>query len=200
MEGSMMDQLHFHCKTLRILSFFPVLQTGIEIPVENSMSVQAILSEICGLTDAVIKDRIQTLFLNGNPVDDFTTAMVNSGDTLALSAAMPGLVGATMRSAGKLACFRSNISHRGSHSRVSRSTGTVSLKLFNLLLNELGPGFLSRGVLISADKIGDFLKGFSSEDWQAFDRVTLNGKAVAPEDLAQMQWPDQMVELQVTFG
>ena len=162
-----MDRLRLRCNTARILPFFPLLQTGVEIPIENSMSVQAILSEICGLTDAVIKDRIQTLFLNGNPVDDFTTATVNPGDTLALSAAMPGLVGATMRSAGKLACFRSSISHRSKPSQVNRSTGTVSLKLFNLMLKELGPGFLSRGVLISANKINDFLNGFSSEDRQA---------------------------------
>lgn len=195
-----MDQLRIRCNTLRILPFFPLLQTGIDIPIENSISVQAILSEVCGLTDAVIRDRIQTLFLNGNPVDDFSTAMVNSGDTLALSAAMPGLVGATMRSAGKLACFRSNISHRDKPGRENRHTGTVSLKLFNLLLKELGPGFLSRGVLIPAGKIGAFLDGFSTEDRQACVHVTLNGKAVDIADLAITDWQEEMLELQVSFG
>lgn len=176
------------------------MQTGINIPIEDSISVQAILSEICGLTHTVIKDRIQTLFLNGNPVDDFNTAMVSSGDTLALSAAMPGLVGATMRSAGKLACFRSNISHRDNPTRLNRHTGTVSLKLFNLLLKDLGPGFLSRGVLISAEKIDDILNGFSPEDRQACDDVTLNGKAVDFADLARMDWQEEMIELQVSFA
>jgi hypothetical protein len=195
-----MNQLRLRCDTLRILPFFPLLQTGIDIPIEKSVSVQAILSEVCGLTDDVIHDRIQTLFLNGNPVDDFNTAMVNSGDTLALSAAMPGLVGATMRSSGKLACFRSNISHRDSSGRIDRPTGTVCLKLFNLLLKELGPGFLSRGVLISAQKIGHFLNGFSSEDWQVCGQVTLNGKTVDPADLARMDWKGEMIELQVSFG
>jgi hypothetical protein len=195
-----MDQVRLRCNTLRILPFFPLLQTGINIPIENSISVQAILSEICGLTDTVIKNRIQTLFLNGNPVDDFDTAMVYSGDTLALSAAMPGLVGATMRSAGKLACFRSNISHRDNPNRRNRHTGTVSLKLFNLLLKELGPGFLSRGVLIPADKIHDILNGFSLEDRQACDHVTLNGKAIDLTDLAQMDWQEEMIELQVSFA
>jgi hypothetical protein len=195
-----MDQLHLRCNTAKILPFFPLLQTGIEIPIENSMSVQAILSEICGLTDAVIKNRIQTLFLNGNPVDDFNAAIVNSGDTLALSAAMPGLVGATMRSAGKLACFRSNISHRGNPVRADRKTGTVSLKLFNLLLKDLGPGFLSRGVLISTKKIDDILNGFSPEDWQACDHMTLNGKAIDRAGLARMNRQEVMIELQVSFG
>jgi hypothetical protein len=195
-----MDQLRICCNTLQILPFYPLLQTGIDIPIENSISVQAILSEICGLTDAVIKNRIQTLFLNGNPVDDFSTAMVNPGDTLALSAAMPGLVGATMRSAGKLACFRSNISHRDQPGLENRHTGTVSLKLFNLLLKELGPGFLSRGVLIPAVKIGAFLDGFSLEDRQACDNVTLNGKAVDIADLAKTDWQEEMIELQVSFG
>jgi hypothetical protein len=195
-----MDQLRLRCNTAKILPFFPLLQTGIEIPIENSMSVQAILSEICGLTDAFIKDRIQTLFLNGNPVDDFSTAIVNPGDTLALSAAMPGLVGATMRSAGKLACFRSNISHRDNPVRADLQTGTVSLKLFNLLLKDLGPGFLSRGVLISAKKIDDILNGFSPEDWQACDHMTLNGKAINRAGLARMNRQEVMIELQVFFG
>ena len=38
--------------------------------------------------------------------------MVGHGDTLALSAAMPGLVGATMRRGGYFAGLRANISHR----------------------------------------------------------------------------------------
>jgi hypothetical protein len=195
-----MDQLRLRCNTLRILPFFPVLQTGIEIPIVNSMSVRAILSEICGLTDAIIENRIQTLFLNGNPVDNYRTAMVNAGDTLALSAAMPGLVGATMRSSGKLACFRSNISHRDTAVRVNRNTGTVTLKLFNLLLKELGPGFLRRGVWFPSGKIDDILHGFSSGDRQACDHATLNGKAIDLADLARMDWQDEMIELKVSFG
>jgi hypothetical protein len=197
-----MDQLHFQFNTLQILPFFPLLQTGINIPIEKSMSVQAILSEICGLTDEVIKNRIQTLFLNGNPVDNYDTAMVSPGDTIALSAAMPGLVGATMRSGGKLACFRSNISHRDTADRLkNRPTGSVSLKLFNLLLNELGPGFLSRGVLIPTEKINDFLSEFISRDWQACDRVTLNGKTIdRGADLTRINWQAEMIELQASFA
>lgn len=196
-----MEQLRLNFNTMRILPFFPLLQTGIEIPIEQSISVKAILSDTCGLTDAVIENRIQTLFLNGNPVDNFNTSMVNEGDTLALSAAMPGLVGATMRSGGKLACFRSNISHRDKPREVKEHTGTVSLKLFNLLLKELGPGFLKRGVLIPSKKLNDFLNCFSTEDWQACDSVTLNEKSVDPAQLAQMGWPEdmKMITLQVFF-
>ena len=32
-----------------------------------------------------VKDRIRTAFLNGKPVDDFSTAIIESGATLALS-------------------------------------------------------------------------------------------------------------------
>lgn len=196
-----MEQLRLKFNTMRILPFFPLLQTGIHIPIEQSASVQTIFSDVCDLTDAVIENRIQTLFLNGNPVDDFKTAMVREGDTLALSAAMPGLVGATMRSGGKLACFRSNISHRDKPREASEHTGTISLKLFNLLLRELGPGFLSRGVLIPAGNLDSFLNDFKSEDWQVCDSATLNGKTVDPEQLSQMDWPEdmKMIELQVFF-
>lgn len=196
-----MQQLRLKFNTLRILPFFPLLQTGIHIPIEQSISVQTLFSDVCDLTDAVIENRIQTLFLNGNPVDDFKTAMVNEGDILALSAAMPGLVGATMRSGGKLACFRSNISHRDKPRKTSEHTGTISLKLFNLLLRELGPGFLSRGVLIPAGNIDSFLHDFKTEDWQACNSATLNGKPIEPAKLAQTNWPAdmEMIELQVFF-
>jgi hypothetical protein len=105
-----------------------------------------------------------------------------------------------MRSAGKLACFRSNISHRDGPGHISRHGGTVCLKLFNLLLKDLGPGFLSRGVLIPVGKIGNFLQGFSSEDWQDCGHVSLNGNAIDPADLSRTDWQGEMIELQVAFG
>jgi hypothetical protein len=62
---------------------------------------------------------------------------------------MPGLVGAVMRRSGFYAALRQGISHHGDGAvgaAISRSTVTV--KLFNLLLPELAPLILARGILL----------------------------------------------------
>ena len=72
--------------------------------------------------------------------------IVKDGATLALSGAMPGLIGATMRRGGVLASFRSGISYDPRGNTRSGGNGRITLKLFNLLIDELGPRFLSRGI------------------------------------------------------
>jgi hypothetical protein len=44
-----------------------------------------------------LENRIKTIFLDGKPVDDEDKAVLKNGSTLALSAAMPGLVDSTFR-------------------------------------------------------------------------------------------------------
>ena len=67
-------------------------------------------------------------------VDDVNTALLQDGCTVALSAAMPGLVGATFRTGGLLAAFRSDITHQEEGVPTeTHGVGMVKIKLFNLL-------------------------------------------------------------------
>ena len=95
--------LHFH-KDL-IAAFFPLLQQGFYIEFSDG-NIQHLLCRICEMSPDDLRCLIQTLFLNGKPVDNMAKVYVRDGDCLALSAAMPGLVGATMRSGGPLASFQ----------------------------------------------------------------------------------------------
>lgn len=134
------------------------------------------------------------------PVDNLETAVAGDGDTLALSAAMPGLVGATMRSGGVLACFRNTITHQGNTAEMSPA-GTLSIKLFNLLIKELGPLFLRHGMLVSADDIKNTLSLLTAEDLQACTGATLNQRVMDPTGLSALPLPDgnEMIHLQVDF-
>ncbi len=68
------------------------------------------------------------------------TAMVEEGSTIALSATMPGLVGATFRRRGILAGFCGGITHRTKAATSSRNAeGKFKIKLFNMAVKELGP-------------------------------------------------------------
>ncbi|MFZ1984323.1 MAG: hypothetical protein WAU91_07900 [Desulfatitalea sp.] len=128
--------LRLHFQNNPIAAFFPLLQQGFYVEITPG-NLQDMLCQMCGIDPGSVRDRIQTLFLNGKPVDDLETVFVQDGDCLALSAAMPGLVGATMRSGGVLAGFRSSISYRPAETRSNPYGGVLSIKLFNLLIKEI---------------------------------------------------------------
>jgi hypothetical protein len=101
--------------------------------------------------------RIQTIFLNGKPVDDVNSAIVKDGSAISLSAAMPGLAGATMRRGGVLAAMRSRISYVPGETSCDSCEGKVTVKFFNLISRELGPEFLNRGIIIPGKTFSDFI-------------------------------------------
>ena len=88
-----------------------LLQTGFRIEVEGEKSVRDFMREALLFDDAYIEGSISTVFVDSQPVDDLDAARVGPGSRLALSAAMPGLVGAIMRIKSPYASFRSAISY-----------------------------------------------------------------------------------------
>ncbi len=118
-------------------------------------SVLAFLVQDLGLTPEYVRQRITTVFLDGQVVDVLEDAMLRDGSRLALSAAMPGLVGATLRRSGPYAAMRAEITRASEHEVHARSAGTgvIHVKLFNLLLDELGPLLLERGVLLEREAL-----------------------------------------------
>ncbi len=145
-ETSSLKQLRLDPTDLPLL--LPLLQQGFHIEIENDRSLEDLLCRQWGLARDYVLGRISTLFLNGRPVDDIETARVSGGARLALSCAMPGLIGATMRRGGVLASFRSSISHQENQKPASRAKrALITVKLFNMLTRELGPILLERGIV-----------------------------------------------------
>ena len=97
----------------------------------------------------------RTFFQNGRPVDDRTAAVVADGDTLALSGAMPGLIGATMRRGGFLTPFCSGISHGANDPGIGSGKGRSILKPLNWLIEELGSRFLAQGIWVPRPRLAD---------------------------------------------
>jgi hypothetical protein len=75
---------------------------------------------------------------------------------LALSSALPGLVGATMRQGSVFASFRNSITYKESGIR-SGGEGVIHLKLFNLVMEDLGPSLLAKGILVNSSELKFFL-------------------------------------------
>jgi hypothetical protein len=168
-------------------AFFPLLQKGFFIEITTA-NLNDLLCRTCGLHPAEVKDRIQTVFLNGKPVDDLKAVNVQDGDCLALSAAMPGLVGATMRSGGVLAGFRHSISHRPSATRSDAQGGRLSIKLFNLLIKEIGPHFLKHGILVEAEDLRTLLSSQSQIFEIGCREAEMNAQPIRLENLTRMDW------------
>lgn len=179
--------------------FLLLLQQEFMVAGEVGISMRRLLCDSLQLNPTYIDERIQTIFLDGQPVDNVDTAVVRDGATLALSAAMPGLVGATFRSGGPLAPFRSTISHRGNAADIKPGEGTVALKLFNLLIRELGPGFLKRGILIPARDLGAFLKALPTRVCRRITASQVDGRSLAVDELVERDWgaSDGLVRLTV---
>ena len=141
----------------RIFIFFQLLENGFIIKGKVGCSVKEFLCNRMFIEQEYLDKRIQTIFLNGKPVDDVNSAIVKDGSAISLSAAMPGLAGATMRKGGVLATMRSGISCVPAETGFDSYEGKVTIKFFNLISKELGPEFLSRGVIIDGKTLAGFI-------------------------------------------
>lgn len=177
--------------------FSLILQQGFAIKAHVGCTVQELLCQQLGVSPEYLEERIQTIFLDGNPIDDVTSAYIRSGSTIALSAAMPGLAGATLRRGGYYAPLRSQISHRETDGTQFLHEGIVSLKLFNLLLKELGPKFLKQGIWINGRELSDFFKRQPDDFWDRCKVIEIDGQEVAPERLLEITWQEDHPFLQV---
>jgi hypothetical protein len=122
------------------------------------MPIRELLHDSLGLTDEYIETRIQTVFLDGKPVDDIDGALIRDGSTLALAPAMPGLMGAMLRRGGFYAPMRSGITHRGDAGAQGLGQGRITVKLFGMALRELGPQVLERGIEVDAGDLAQIVR------------------------------------------
>lgn len=153
-------------ETARWDEFSTLLQRGVFYPLAARSSVQDFLTRQLGIDPDYIRDRIATVFVDGSVVDDLETATLRPGSTLTLSAAMPGLVGATLRKGGFYSAMRSEISWKGDDDTRQQLDGppnTIRLKLFNTVLREIGPTLLRRGVLVDRQEAMGALAAWCSD-------------------------------------
>ncbi len=165
--------------------------------VQVGCSIKDLFCGQFGLNPGYFEERVQTIFLDGNPVDDAGSAVVRAGSHIALSAAMPGLVGAVFRKGGYYSSLRKEISYKEGVKQGSQRDGVVFIKLFNLLLKDLGPDFLGRGIWVEGKDLDDFFKRQSKGFENGFSSALMDGRELGLEQLSTMQWPDRRVFLKV---
>ena len=181
----------------RLSLFSSLLGQGFTLKVRTGCSVRELLCGQLGVRADYIDQRIQTIFLDGKTVDDVDTAVIRQGSTLALSDAMPGLAGATLRRGGAYASMRRQISHQNKAIHNSVANGVVMLKLFNLVALELGPGFLKQGIRISGKHMENFFKKVPDSFWPGCRAAEIDGKSQKVEKIGRMEWRHRQVFLKL---
>jgi hypothetical protein len=183
----------------RMTPLFLILQQGFLLRVHVGCSLNMFLTEQIGLSPEYIMEKIQTIFLDGRPVDDLHGAIIKDGSSVALSAAMPGLVGAAMRRGGIYSTLRDSITYQETGNQGVLREGTVHIKLFNLLMKDLGPRFLKQGILLPVSDFADFISKRSEAFWLGCKCILLNEKFLARDLLLKEECLSQyaMVHLSV---
>lgn len=128
-----------------------LIQRGVWCRATTPVPLLVFVTEQLGFDEAYVRSRIETIFLDGMVVDDLEGSVVHDGSTVTLSAAMPGLVGATLRRGGYYRAMREGISWStlaDADGPTPAAPGLVRVKLFNLVLREKGADLLRRGVLL----------------------------------------------------
>ncbi len=138
-----------------LVMFTTLLQSGIEISCPAGKSLAHFLAELPAFTKQYITETVQTIFLDGEPVDNLKQGFTKKRQTLALSASMPGLAGAILRRNSFHAALRER-ARQPSNNTPGVTETIVTLKLFNTIAQDKGPSFLAEGITINSQKVTQF--------------------------------------------
>ena len=181
-----------------ISRFLKLTEHGFKLQIKTDLTIRELLCQHLGISGDYVDNRIQTIFLDGKSVDDVDSAWVENGSKLALSAAMPGLVGVTFRKGGFYASLRNTITYSKTEASVVKGDGEIILKLFNMVAKELGPAFLKNGIMVEGNIFQNFVLRNANDLKAACALIYLNDKKVNIIKLVEMNWDNKQVFLQVT--
>lgn len=166
----------------QIPRFCTLMQKGCFVRIQTGCSLSDLLCDQFQISPNYIKNEIKVIFLDFSPVDDLDSAIIKDGGVLALSAAMPGIVGAAMRRDG-LSWMRNSITYHENESEHEKREGIVNMKLFNQVMADLGGSFLRRGVYVKSTFLTGFLERFTGEFWKNVKQILRNGEIITADDM-----------------
>ena len=183
-------------KTL-IPIFYQLLSKGFIIQTQTGCTIKELLCGQVGIKDDYLEERIQTIFLDNKTVDDVNSAVIREGSILALSAAMPGVLGATVRKGGWYAPMRRQLSHDKDIASNTHKKGEITIKLFNLIAKELGPLFFQQGIRVNGKDFFDIMDRNENVFMKGCKKAVLDGNDIDPEKLMEVEWKGKTVFLQI---
>lgn len=176
--------------------FTTLLQSGIYLYTAQGTKISTLLTALPGFSREYMEQRLETVFLDGLPVDDLEQALFGAEAVLALSAVMPGLAGAIFRKGGIHAPLRTASAAVSSQRHTSKAPVTVRLKLFNTIAVERGIMILATGCQLRSSSLSNFLAP-RPPLLATIQQMTVNGHTIAPQDLNRHLHSSPMITLSV---
>lgn len=164
-------------------AFSTIFQQGVSLKIRTGISVRDFLCGNLGLAPEYVENRISTIFLNGQPVDNLDSSHIKDGSTISLSAAMPGLVGATMRRGGFYASLRNTITYKDDGKSSEVTDGSVKIKLFNIIMKEIGEDLLRKGIYITCEETRELIKNSAFDFRHNCVSAIMDGRGIEYERL-----------------
>ncbi|RPI77792.1 MAG: hypothetical protein EHM45_07885 [Desulfobacteraceae bacterium] len=173
--------------------FLPIFQQGVWVRGMLGCTIRSFLNVCVKLDDDYVDRRIQTFFLNHKPVDNIDGALVQDQDTLALSTAMPGVLGAMLRKGGYYAAMRQSISQKDQQQSTAAHEGRVRLRLFNFLISEIGPNLLKQGIRIEEEHLRPCLENLAIRFRAQGLDIKVNGENKKIEEWHSIHWTKEVL-------
>ncbi|MDY6824554.1 MAG: hypothetical protein SWH68_12270 [Thermodesulfobacteriota bacterium] len=135
-----------------------LLLRGIRFETTPGQSVQNFLAETLPTDRNYIENSIQTIFLDGQAIDNPETTLITDPCTIALSVAMPGVFGAAFRKNGVYSGLRQRYEGNQRKTSVTEPSGNilVTVKCFNRVAEDLGDDLLARGIRLNIEDFTEF--------------------------------------------
>lgn len=185
--------LRLRMEATRFRAFMRFLLEGFRVKVLNGWSIGELLTKHYGLTMDYIEDRIRCIFLNFAPADDVDANFVQDGSILSLCDAVPGLAGSTMRrDTPHLRELRGiSATELETKSLKAGTPGFIHVKLFNMMVRELGPTLLDKGLWLGGEDLEKFLKEQDGEFWSGCRGAELDGQKIDKSEIQKVKWSEK---------
>lgn len=190
-----MITIFLHVPPKRIALFTQLFSYGVTVQIQANLSLRDVLCRQLGIDQTYLDAQIQTIFVDGKAVDLVDDEIIRDGSSIALSAAMPGLVGAIFRKGGNLKSMRSQIRSKKNPLNQKPVAGTITLKLFNQVAADIGPVFLQRGIRIQKDHFKWFFDRYFTTIVSICRGMEIDGRKTKIEEGMSEGWRGSDIKL-----
>jgi hypothetical protein len=122
-----------------------LLQKGVYVERTGASSVIDFICSLLSLEPGTVMKEVKTIMMDNKVVDDPASEQIKNAGTLVLSGAMPGLVGAMLRSDSPYKAMRATITSAGNG---TADSPVIKIKLFNTVLRKFSEAMLEHGFWI----------------------------------------------------
>lgn len=183
MNDTTLPTLSFDCADDKLLRLSTMLQSGFVEIGRQGETILSFLLTLDGFSESYLDREVQTVFYNGDALDELDTPLAGETATIALGSAMPGLAGAIMKKGSICGALRKNRQIVDTES--AGEPVAVRVKLFSTVARQRGPQLLLKGLKIDAGDLLHFLE-IRPQLVRAMKNIRFRGQTVQPQELLEI--------------